>query len=464
MAETLTHFGHSFQKKIIILLINDKQFMQTINDIIEPDYFDSDADKWLVRNIKEYFRKYKTTPTMETLSIEIKKINSEILQKSVIDNLKESYQLRNATDFDYIKEHALTFCKNQTLKTAIMDSVDLLERQDYDGIKVRIDEAMKAGTSKDLGHDYIKGLEERMTKTTRKTTTTGWDIIDEVMDGGLGVGELGVLVAPAGIGKTWCLQKIVQNAIKVGKKVVHYTLELNQEYVGLRYDTIFSGVPTGDLKFRKEEVEKSLQQVKGQLLIKYFPTRSATVQTLNAHLKQCEISGFKPNLVVVDYADIMRDVGNSKELRLQLGNIYEDLRGLAGEMEVPIWTASQANRSSLEEDVIGAEKIAESYSKVMTADFVLSISRKIEDKAANTARCHIIKNRFGVDGITYPVSMNTTIGLIDIHRPTSKMGSEATKKMKSSEDFLRQTAANVYAAYKTDEKVKPSDKKLEGFE
>ena len=464
MAETLTHFGHSFQKKIIILLINDKQFMQTINDIIEPEYFDSDADKWLVRNIKEYFGKYKTTPTMETLSIEIKKINSDLLQQTVIDNLKESYQLRNATDFEYIKEHALTFCKNQTLKTAIMDSVDLLERQDYDGIKVRIDEAMKAGTSKDLGHDYIKGLEERMTKTTRKTVSTGWDIIDEVMDGGLGAGELGVLVAPAGIGKTWCLQKIVQNAIKVGKKVVHYTLELNQEYVGLRYDTIFSGVPTGDLKFRKEEVEKSLQQVKGQLLIKYFPTRSATVQTLNAHLKQCEISGFKPNLVIVDYADIMRDVGNSKELRLQLGNIYEDLRGLAGEMEIPIWTASQANRSSLEEDVIGAEKVAESYTKVMTADFVLSMSRKIEDKAANTARCHIIKNRFGVDGITYPVSMNTTIGLIDIHRPTSKMGSEATKKMKSSEDFLRQTAANVYAAYKTDDKEKPSDKKIEGFE
>ena len=122
MAETLTHFGHSFQKKIIILLINDKQFMQTINDIIEPEYFDSDADKWLVRNIKEYFGKYKTTPTMETLSIEIKKINSDLLQQTVIDNLKESYQLRNATDFEYIKEHALTFCKNQTLKTAIMDS------------------------------------------------------------------------------------------------------------------------------------------------------------------------------------------------------------------------------------------------------------------------------------------------------------------------------------------------------
>ena len=464
MAETLTHFGHSFQKKIIILLINDKQFMQTINDIMEPEYFDSDADKWLVRNIKEYYLKYKTTPTMETLSIDIKKIKSEILQKTVIDNLKESYNLRNATDFEYIKEHALIFCKNQTLKNAIMGSVDLLERQDYDGIKSLIDEAMKAGTTKELGHDYIKGLEERMTKTTRKTVPTGWDIIDEVMDGGLASGELGVLVAPAGIGKTWCLQKIVQHAIKIGKKVIHYTLELNQEYVGLRYDTIFSGVPTGDLKYRKEEVEKSLEKVKGQLLIKYFPTKSATVQTVNAHLKQCELSGFKPNLVIVDYADIMRDVGHHKELRLQLGSIYEDLRGLAGEIEVPIWTASQANRSSLEEDVIGAEKVAESYTKVMTADFVLSISRKIEDKAANTARCHIIKNRFGIDGITYPVSMNTTIGLVDIHRPSSKMGTVATKKMKSSEDFLRQTAANVYAAYKTDEKVKPSDKKLEGFE
>ena len=279
------------------------------------------------------------------LEIAIKKIKSDILRKSVVENLKEAYNHREATDFDYVKEHTLNFCKNQTLKNAIMDSVDLLERQDYDGIKSRIDDAMKAGTSKDLGHDYITGLEERMTQTTRKTVPTGWDIIDEIMGSGLGGGELGVIVAPAGVGKSWCLQKLSQNAIGIGKTVVHYTLELNASYVGLRYDTIFSGVPTGDLKFRRKEVEKSLEKVKGKLLIKYYPTRSATVQTLNAHLKQCEMRGFKPHMVMVDYADILRDVGHSREVRHQLGNIYEDLRGLAGEYDIPIWTASQIGRA-----------------------------------------------------------------------------------------------------------------------
>jgi replicative DNA helicase len=349
-----------------------------------------------------------------------------------------------------------------------MESVDMLERHDYDGIKTVIDVAMKAGTTKDLGHDYVEGLEERLTKSTRETTPTGWEIIDEIMSGGLGNGEMGVLVAPAGIGKTWMLQRISYHALCMGKNVLHYTLELNQSYIGLRYDTIFSGIPTSEIKYQKEAVRKSLEKAKGNLLIKYFPTRSASVQTFSAHMKQVELSGLKPDIVIVDYADIMKDISGGKELRHRLGNIYEDLRGLAGEMEVPIWTASQANRSSLEEEVIGADKIAEAYSKVMTADFVLSLSRKIEDKASNTARAHVIKNRFGIDGITYPCTMNTHTGLIDVHRPSSKMGVESSKKMRSADDFARITARNAYKVLGLDaqkgSEEKTSDKNLDGFE
>ena len=466
MAETLTHFGHSFQKKIIVLLLFNKRFLQTINDILEPNYFDSDADKWLVRTIKKYYEKYKVEPTLEALKIKIDELSADILKKSVVDNLREAFQLREATDLEFVEEKSIEFCKNQTLKTAIMKSVDLLERHDYDGIKTTIDAALKAGTTKDLGHDYVEGLEERLTHATRDTVGTGWDIIDEVMDGGLGKGELGVIVAPAGIGKTWCLQQIVSNSLKRGKTVIHYTLELNQSYIGLRYDTIFSGIPTGEIKFQQQVVRKSLEKITGKLLIKYFPTRSASVQTLNAHLKQVELSGFKPNLVIVDYADIMRDISGVKELRHQLGNIYEDLRGMAGEMEIPIWTASQANRSALDVDEIGAEYIAEAYSKVMTSDFVLSVSRKIEDKVGNTARFHVIKNRFGIDGITYPATMNTNIGKIDIHRPSSLSGQETSRKMMNSEEFLKQTLRGKYKDYKNAEKSskeKTSEKNLTDF-
>ena len=468
MSDTLIQFGHSFQKKIIVLLLFNRRFLQTISDIILSEYFDSDADKWLVRSIKKYYEKYKVEPTLEALKIQIDEISSDVLKKLVVDNLREVFQHREATDLDFVEEKVIEFCKNQNLKSAIMESVDMLERHDYDGIKTTIDAAMKAGTTKDLGHDYVEGLEERLTHSTRDTIGTGWDIIDEVMDGGLGKGELGVIVAPAGIGKTWCLQQIVHNTLKRGCTAIHYTLELNQSYVGLRYDTIFSGIPTGEIKFQQQVVRKSLEKITGKLLIKYFPTRSASVQTINAHLKQVELSGLKPDIVIVDYADIMKDISGGTELRHRLGNIYEDLRGLAGEMEIPIWTASQANRSSLEEDVIGADKIAEAYSKVMTADFVVSLSRKIEDKAANTARAHVIKNRFGIDGITYPCTMNTHTGLIKVHRPSSKMGVEASKKMRSSEDFLKQSARNAYKVLvPTDEKSseeKTSDKNLDGFE
>ena len=209
----------------------------------------------------------------------------------------------------------MDFCKNQVLKGAILESVNLLENQDYDGIKALIDKSMSVGTERDLGHEYVTSLEERLTESVRTTIPTGWDIIDEVMDGGLGAGELGVIVAPAGIGKTWCLQALAAHLVREGKTVVHYTLELNESYVGLRYDTVFSGTPTANIKFYQEDVQKVIDGLKGKLIIKYYPTRSATVNTLSAHLKQMEIQEIKPDAVIVDYADILKPTTFYKEKR-----------------------------------------------------------------------------------------------------------------------------------------------------
>jgi len=450
---TLTQFGHVFQAKIISSLLSNKRFIQTISDILKPVYFDSDANKWLVETIVAYFFEYKTIPTLDVMKVKIDEMENEILQVSVVDNLKESWRNVESTDLKFVQEQTLEFCRNQVMKNAIMDSVDLIEVGQYDQIKKIVDEAMKAGSDRDLGHEYIEGIEERLTKSTRDTIKTGWDPIDEVMDGGLGKGELGVVVAPAGIGKTWCLQSMGSNAVKRGLSVVHYTLELNQEYVGLRYDTIFSGTPTANIKFYKDEVKKKISQLKGHLLIKYFPTKSATVQTLSSHLKQIELQGITPDLVLVDYADILRGIGTEK--RHILENIYEDLRGLAGEYELPIWTASQANRSSLEEEIIDATKVAEAYSKVMIADFVVSVSRKVEDKIANTSRFHVIKNRFGIDGVTFPASMNTNIGKIDIYESTTQSGKEVQGKMDNSQEYLRKQLSSKHEEFQKD---------LEGFE
>ena len=450
---TLIKFGHKFQTKIISSLLGEKVFLQTICDILEPEYFDSDSNKWISQTIRDYFFEYKTAPTLEVMKVKIDEIENDILKVAVVDGLKESWRLIQSTDLKFVQEQTLEFCRNQVIKAAILDSVDLLEVGQYDEIKRMVDEAMKAGSERDLGHDYIVGIEERLTKSTRDTVKTGWDPIDDLMDGGLGSGELGVVVAPAGIGKTWCLQSMGASAVKQGLNVLHYTLELNQNYVGLRYDTIFSGVPTANIKFYQDDVKKKIDALEGTLLIKYFPTKSATVQTLAAHLSQIEIQGTKPDLILVDYADILKGMGSEK--RHVLENIYEDLRGLAGEVECPIWTASQANRSSLEEDVIDATKVAEAYSKVMIADFVVSVSRKVEDKIANTGRFHVIKNRFGPDGVTYPSQINTNQGKIEVFESTSSGGIDSQGKMDNSQEFMRKTLA---------EKKKIFEKDLDGFE
>ena len=443
-SENFNQFGPTFQSKIISSLLSDNKFIQTISDILEPAYFDSDANKWLTREISKYFMEFRKAPTLEVLKIKITQMDDEILKVSVVENLKEAWRNIESTDLEFVKQETLGFCKNQVLKGAIVEAVDLLEQKKYDEIKNIIDAAMKAGSERDLGHDYIISLEDRLTDSVRATLTTPWDSVNGVMDGGLGGGELGVLVAPAGIGKTWCLQALGAHLVKCGKTVVHYTLELNANYVGLRYDTVFSGTPTANIKYYKDDVQKVIDGLDGKLIIKYYPTRSATVNTLSAHLKQMEIQEIKPDAVIVDYADILKPTTFYKEKRHATGETYEHLRGMAGEFEIPVWTASQANRSSLEEEVIDATKIAEDYSKVMTADFVMSISRKVEDKIANTGRFHVIKNRFGIDGITFPASINTNTGLIQVHEASTHAGKEAQGKMDNSEEYLRKTLSKKY--------------------
>ena len=451
MSEKLTQFGTSFQSKIIASLLSDMKFIQTISDILNPSMFDSDSNKWLVKTIKDYYYEYKKQPTLEVIKYKIDEIDNDILKVGVVDKLREVWKNVEATDLEFVQSETLDFCKNQTLKGAILDSVELLENKDYDGIKSIIDEAMKAGTTR----DFIPSLDLRLEESARTTVTTPWDVINDVMDGGLGAGELGVIVAPAGIGKSWTLQALGADTVRIGKTIIHYTLELNENYVGLRYDSIFSGVTTANIKYYKEDVKSKISKLPGKLLIKYFPTKAASVQTIGAHLKQIELSGTKPDMVIVDYADILMPTGNFREKRHALGNIYEDLRGLAGELEIPIWTASQANRSALEEDVIGADKVAEDYSKVMTADFVMSMSRKVEDKIANTGRFHVIKNRFGIDGVTYPATINTNIGQVQIFEGSSQFGKDAQSKMDNSQEFLRKELANKYA---------DMEKKVDGFE
>ena len=445
MSDNFSKFGYSFQMKLMAALFTDKAFLQQILDILDPKYFESETNIWIVRCIIDYFNKYKQQPTLEVMKVELDKVENDVLKTTIVENLKEVTKHLHSSDQDFIKDEAIEFCKNQVIKNAIMSSVDLLQTGQYDQIKTNIDNAMKAGSERDIGHEYNVAVDDRFSETTRKTVATNWDSINSVMDGGLGPGELGVFVAPAGIGKSWGLVNVAAHAVKNGLNVIHYTLELSAPYVGLRFDSVFTGIAAQNLKYHIDEIKENVNNLEGNLVVKYYPTKTASVNTLKAHIEKCILQDKKPDVIIVDYADLLRGAGRTQDLRHELGNIYEDLRGMAGEYEIPVWTASQANRSALEEDVIGADKIAESYAKIMTADFVISLSRKIEDKISGTGRWHVIKNRFGPDGITFPSKMNTSNGQINIYEETSVQGKAAQKTMDTGDELLRKRLANKFS-------------------
>jgi len=442
MTDRLSSYGYSFQIKVIASLFTDKLFINQIAEILSPKYFESDANNWIVETVLEYHREFKTSPTLEVIKVKQQDLDHDVLKEQIVAHMKDAWRYIEADDLPFIKQQAIDFCKNQEIKKAILGSVDLLKHGQYDEIKTKIDDALKSGGDKDIGHDYMLSIEERYTDAVRDTKETPWEVINDLTDGGLGKGELAVFVAPAGIGKSWGLINIGAHAIKKGMTVLHYTLELNQAYVGLRYDSVVTGIANQNLKHYQSQVKEALEKMDGELIIKHYPTKSVGVLGLRSHVEKCIMQDKKPDIIIVDYADLLK--GHGQEKRHELEGIYEDLRGMAGEYDIPVWTASQANRSALEEDVIDASKVSESYGKVMVADFILSLSRKVQDKLAGTGRWHVIKNRFGPDGITLPSKMNTSNGQIHIYTDTSVQGKDAQKQMDNGEEYTRKLLSRKF--------------------
>jgi len=421
--DTLSKYGQSFQTKVLSSLIVDVRLLDTLSEIIHPKFFESESNKWIADEIISYYGDYKKSPTLDVFKSEVSKLDDRGFQKSVVEQLKSVFIKVGDSDLDYVKKEFSNFCINQNLKQAIVSSVDLLKAGNYDRIKDLVDKAMKVGIDTDLGHDYLLDFEERTTEINRNSVSTGWSCIDDVMDGGLGPGELGVAVAPSGVGKTWVLCALGAAAVRAGLNVVHYSLELSEHYVGQRYDTVFTQIPSTDVKQKKEIVLDKISRLKGKLLIKYYPPKGISPKAIESHIEKMIAAGNKPDLIIIDYADLLLSYTNKSDSTYgEQGGVYIELRGISGELAIPIWTASQTNRSAIDSEVIEADKIADSYAKVMNADFIMSISRKSKDKLNNTARFHIMKNRFGPDGITFPSKMDTNNGFIEVYDGNSSDG------------------------------------------
>ena len=425
--DTLSKYGSNFQTQVLAAFLTDNKFLDSLSDITSEGHFESDVDKWIMGEITDYHKLYKRPPNLDVFKVKVSQIVDPTMATNVVNQLKVIFKETDKVNLDFIKDEFKSFCINQNLKNVILKSVDLLKAGSYDKIKTLVDEAMKAGVNLDLGHDYVEDFDKRATEELRNAIATDWDPINDLMGGGLGPGELGVVVAPSGVGKTWALVHIGAAAVKAGLQVVHYSMELSEYYVGARYDTVFSNIPSQDLKEKSDNVKEYVDRLKGNLLIKYFPPKGVSANKIRNHIEKMEGAGNKPDLIILDYADLLLSdrVGGDSTYQEQ-GGVYIELRGMGGELEIPIWTASQTNRSAMESDVIEADKIADSYAKVMNADFIMSWSRKAKDKLNNTARVHVMKNRFGPDGITFPCKMDTNTGFIEVYDGNSDAGLSTT--------------------------------------
>ena len=407
--QSINQYGHDFQIKVLSSLLTHKEFLINIHDIISEEYFENPAIVWSIKEVLKYFDKYHTTPSLDILKVELQKVDNEVLQISIKEQLKQAY-VTSDEDLQYVQEEFTNFCKNQQLKKALMSSVDLLKAGDFDGIRFIVDNALKAGQDKNLGHEYVKDIESRYRENSRETIPTPWPRINDLLQGGLGNGDFGLIFGNPGGGKSWSLVALGGHAVRLGYNVLHYTLELGEDYVGKRYDAFFTKIPVNKINSHRDKIEEIIPQLPGKLVIKEYPTGKATISTIESHVAKATSMGAKPDLVIIDYVDLLSSRKKNRERKDEIDDIYTSTKGLARQLDIPIWSVSQVNRAGAQDNIIQGDKAAGSYDKIMITDFCMSLSRKKEDKVNNTGRFHLMKNRYGMDGITFGVEADTSTG------------------------------------------------------
>ena len=444
-------YGKSFQENLCQLVFEDRAFSDQIREVLNVNFLELKYLQVFVKMIFEYRDKYSVHPSttiMTTLLRTGLREENDLIQKQVRDYFSRQSKTI-VQDEEYIKATSLDFCKKQVLKEAILKSVPLLRKSSFEDIQKLINDAMKLGIDNDVGYDYVKDFEERFKIQVRNPRTFGWKLIDNLCKGGLGSGELGVVIAPTGAGKSMVLVHLGAQAVKEGKTVIHYTLELADTTIGSRYDSCITKVPLKDLHSFKEQIYEDVQDLEGKLIIKEYPTKSASPNTIRNHIEKLQMRDIRPDMIIVDYGDLLRPNTRNDEKRHELESIYEELRGIAQECKCPVWTASQTNRSGINADVITMESISEAFSKCFVADFIISVSRTVEDKSANKGKMFIAKNRHGPDGLVYDIFMDPSNVCIKVLKETNLEEIKAATA-KEQKEHLK----NSYKEFREKGKVK----------
>jgi replicative DNA helicase len=406
--------GTNYQNKLIHVFCEDRSgFSEQIIDVINGDYFD-EFQKTLINHAKKYYDDRGTIIRFDTLRDRVSFNEKGIIKEQLLGLIDKVEELK-VEDQKEVQETSTALFIKRNMREAILQAAADWRNNKWDAIQKNIEDALKAGQPKDTGHDYFKDVNKRLSKDFRVPIPLMNDL-DELIGGGVSPGEIAVVIAPPGGGKSMALVKFASTALLAGKNAVYYTLELSEEVVGQRFDACINDIMLNHVWDYPEYISEKIEEVAalgGGLKIKEFLEGGVTINTIKAHLKTLEIEGFIPDVIVVDYLGLMKPLGSYAEKRHALTDITEGLRNIANNYRVPVLTAHQTNRTAIQEERITTAHIGESLGIIATVDLALGLGRPDEMKEEGRAMLGIIKNRMGQDGIYRLLIFDTRKVLIE---------------------------------------------------
>ena len=426
------YLGFSFQQSLIKAIVEDKKYAESIIDVLETKFFENASFKFIIENIKELYKTYNRIPDYNTLAQKIMaeggNKDSSKVHLDTLESIKE-----NEDQIAYVKDTALNFCKQQNLKRELKSVQNIIESGEfeaYNKIEEIIQKALQIGITNDEAHDVFFDIDGALEKDFRHPLPTGIVGIDNLLKGGLGIGELGIVLAPTGTGKTTLLTKFANTAYNLGYNVVQIFFEDNPGNIKRKHYTIWSDIaPDEQPEFKdlvKEKVEEAQSRSTGTLKLLKLASDNVTVSEIKNKIRKMNSDGIKVDLLVLDYVDcISSDKSTNGEEWKGEGSVMRSLESMTGEFDMAIWTATQGNRESISSEVVTGDQMGGSIKKAQIAHVILSIGKTLEQKEHNLATLTLLKSRIGKDGVVFQnCKFNNEYLVIDTESQNTLLGHE----------------------------------------
>jgi len=408
MNKNFDYLGNTFQLQLINQIIEDKDFASSIIDVIESSYFDNKYFKIILQMIKEYHSKYESCPNFDTLEQIVKsEITQELVAKIVLDTLK---QIKDAP-FEgtvFVQEKALKFCKQQELQKAMDRAQKIITEGDfesYDKVEGLVREALQVGEVEKNVTDIFMGLDTVLDEDYRHPIPMGIAGIDRLLKGGLAKGEIGVILAPTGVGKTTILTKIANTAFNLGYNVLQIFFEDNPKIVQRKHFTIWTGIEPDNLALHRDEVMSKITEIqetmKNKLILKKLASDTTTMSQIKNQVRKMIADGNKIDLILLDYIDCVLPESSSKDEWKAEGSIMRGFEAMCHELNLVGWTATQGNRSSISSEVVTTDQMGGSIKKAQVGHVIITVAKSLQQKEMNLATIAITKSRLGKDGVVF---------------------------------------------------------------